>query len=77
MCSNACSHTFAWHSVMPPTHCPVCGACLSCGARTAPVMPSPWPAPYYPPPRPWPYYQGPIYGTSVGITTSTNTAVAA
>lgn len=39
-----CSHTFAYWSVVPPTHCPHCGACLHCG--TAPSQPAPitpWP----------------------------------
>lgn len=50
-----CSHTFAWHSVMPPSHCPHCGACLHCGAPT--MAPRPWPTPYYPPYRPY----GPVW----------------
>jgi hypothetical protein len=57
-----CGHTFAWHSVLPPSHCPVCGACLHCHApRPAPVMP--YPTPYWPRPLPW--WQGPFYSTTV------------
>jgi hypothetical protein len=46
-----CNHTFAWYSVIPPTHCPNCGACLSCGQHPYP-QPTP-PHPHYPF---WPAY---------------------
>lgn len=44
--------TFAWHGVIPPSHCPHCGRCLGCGG------PAPWyPRPPYPVvPRPQPYW---------------------
>lgn len=51
---NGCDCSFAWHSVIPPTHCPKCGRCLGCGY--APVMPYPQPFPYpVPMPMPLPY----------------------
>lgn len=68
---TSCGHTFAWNSVLPPSHCPVCGACLHCHApRPVPVMPYPSPPIY---PRPWPYGYGPYYST---ICSSNTTAVA-
>lgn len=51
-----CSHTFPYWSVIPPTHCPYCGACLACGAPRL-AAPS-WPY------QPLPYY-GPFYTTTV------------
>lgn len=45
--SVPCNHTFPYWSVIPPTHCPVCGACL------APPPPPPPPCPYHPPVYPW------------------------
>lgn len=66
MCDHSlqdnCSHSFFYHSVIPPTHCPICGACLNCGA------PAPWRPRPYRPYEPWvtspttvpmtPYYTG-------------------
>jgi hypothetical protein len=39
-------HTFVYHSVTQPSHCPRCGQCLH------PAHTQPWP-PY----QPWPYMQ--------------------
>jgi hypothetical protein len=35
-----CTHTFAYWSVIPPSHCPVCARPVPASAL---VMPSPWP----------------------------------
>ena len=40
-----CGHSFTYHSVIPPTHCPICGACLGCGSPR-PAYPRPW-GPYW------------------------------
>lgn len=47
-----CNHTFVYHSVVPPSRCPLCGACLGCGSRPQPPVPpphwvQPWFRPYY------------------------------
>jgi hypothetical protein len=43
---DSCEHTFTWHAVIPPTHCPTCGKCLSCGqgqyVQPHPIYPPPW-----------------------------------
>lgn len=61
-----CNHTFTYWSVVPPTHCPICGACLGCGSP-APLQPHPQPVHPYVPPR-WPYPGRPIYTTTPNIT---------
>lgn len=66
----SCGHSFTWMSVIPPTHCPICGACLNCGSprgrRPArqPRLPLPWPNPL-----PNPYYP---YGPFCTTTNETN-----
>lgn len=67
----SCGHSFTYHSVIPPSHCPICGACL---------MRPYHPPPYYPSYPHWPYWQQPYwqrpYGPfwNVSTTTGTNTA---
>lgn len=58
-----CNHSFTYHSVVPPTHCPICGSCLGCGGRTAPMYPRPW-GPYWQPSMPsFPTPNFPLYPT--------------
>lgn len=58
-----CGHTFSWNGIIPPSHCPLCGAPLQAAPcpypaphvpTAPPVYPRPW-GPWYPPYRP-PYY---------------------
>lgn len=68
-----CNHTFAWHSVIPPSHCPVCGACLHCGSpRPLPVAPYPRPWPHTPTSPQW-WQTGPFYTTTVHTSNVTST----
>lgn len=68
-----CSHTFAYWSVVPPSHCPRCGACLGCGSGPVPVAPYPGPWPYTPTRWPQWWQTGPIYTTTVHTSNTTST----
>jgi hypothetical protein len=54
---NTCAHAFTWHAVIPPSHCPHCGRCLTCRGQQQPAT-----LPTYPawPTTPYPYTQ-PVY----------------
>jgi hypothetical protein len=54
MTNQPCAHTFPYWSVVPPSHCPVCGACLH------PAVVAPYPYPPYQP-QPWPWRPGPVW----------------
>ena len=70
----SCDCTFAYWSVIPPTHCPKCGRCLGCGyppyyPQPMPVAPYPYPVPTTAPyTKPWPW-------TTTTITYASNTTL--
>lgn len=62
-----CDHSFVWHGVVPPTHCPKCGAdlrspayvpCDACGT-VGPVGPHYCPGKPYPQRHPWEWRPNP------------------
>lgn len=70
-----CTHSFTWHGVVPPSHCPQCGRCLGCGGPWAvpyPVYPAPkvWPTA----PQPWqPWNPGPYWYVTTSDAVDDNT----
>lgn len=71
---ESCNHTFAYWSVIPPSHCPRCGACLTCGSPRHPIMPHPSPWPY--PLTPW-WQTGPTCTTTTTNVTSDTSGISA